>query len=110
MTIQHKNLAAGRWKEMTFAQQMSNIGSEVQRALTFKSKNNKEYSIRAFERSLELVDLTLDNAKGFPVLKEVARLRESLVDYFCYENQFKSSADIWQKYFLSFVYLARKNY
>ena len=33
MTYQHKDLAAGRWKELPLFEQMSNIGSEVERAL-----------------------------------------------------------------------------
>ena len=31
--IQHKELAQGRWKDMCFFEQMSNIGSEVSRTL-----------------------------------------------------------------------------
>ena len=30
---QHKELAAGRWKKLSFCEQMANIGSEVERAL-----------------------------------------------------------------------------
>ena len=32
MTYQHAGLAAGRWKELPFVEQMANIGSEVERA------------------------------------------------------------------------------
>lgn len=41
MTYQHKDLAASRWKTMSFCEQMANIGSEV-------------------ERALELIELTID--------------------------------------------------
>lgn len=34
----HKDLANGRWKTFTLAQQMGNIGSEVYRAISFKKK------------------------------------------------------------------------
>jgi hypothetical protein len=33
MNYQHKELAAGRWKELSFIEQMANIGSEIERAL-----------------------------------------------------------------------------
>ena len=33
MSQQHKELAAGRWQQMPFIEQMANIGSEVERAL-----------------------------------------------------------------------------
>jgi len=110
MIYQHKDLAAGRWKELSFIEQMANIGSEVERALNWKAKNNDAYCQRAFERALELTDLTLGRATGFARLKEIARLREAMVDYFFGSNQFISTEKSWKRYFLNFTYAARKNY
>jgi len=109
MNYQHKELAAGRWQKLSFLEQMANIGSEVERALNWKAKDNIIYSQQAFERALELIDLTLDNLRFFPRLKEVARLREALVDYFSGVNQFMTEEVFWRKYFLNFVYAARRN-
>lgn len=110
MSYQHKDLAAGRWKELPLVEQMANIGSEVERALKWRAKNNAAYYRQAFERALELLDLTLESNKGYACLKEVARLREAIVDYFSGQNEFKSSDDIWRRYFLPFNYAARKNH
>jgi hypothetical protein len=110
VNYQHKDLAAGRWGQMTFLEQMANIGSEVERALNWQSKNNADYSKKAFERALELIDLTLEHLKNFPRLKELARTREALVDYFLGTNQYGSSEAFWKKYFLNFVYAVRKNH
>lgn len=110
MSIQHRELAAGRWKKMPFIEQMANIGSEVERALNWRAKHNDAYSLQAFERALELTDLTLESVSGFPRLKEVARLREALVDYFLGSNQFKSTEDLWIKYFMNFTYAARRGH
>lgn len=110
MSYQHKELAAGRWKQLPFLEQMANIGSEVERALNWRAKQNAAYCRQAFERALELTDLTLDSVKGFARLKELARLREALVDYFFGTNQFKSTEDLWRKYFLNFTYAARNKY
>ena len=107
MSYQHKDLAAGRWNNFSFVEQMANIGSEVERALNWQAKNNQLYSQQAFERALELIDLTLDNAVGFARLKEVARAREAVVDYFSGCNEFKSTEALWRKYFLCFAYAAR---
>ena len=109
MTYQHKELAAGRWKSLSFCEQMANIGSEVERALTWRAKNNVAYSQRAFERALELVDLTLETVSGFARLKEIARIRESMVDYFAGTNQFGSTDASWRQYFSHFTYAVRKN-
>lgn len=59
MNYQHKQLAQGRWYQLSFVEQMANIGSEVERALNWKAKDNILYCQQAFERVLELLDLTL---------------------------------------------------
>ena len=108
MSYQHKDLAAGRWNNLSFIEQMANIGSEVERALNWRAKNNSAYSKLAFERALELVDLTLDSVTGFARLKEIARAREAMVDYFYGQNEFISTEALWRKYFLYFIYAARR--
>lgn len=108
MNYKHQSLAAGRWKEMSFSEQMANIGSEVERSLQWKAKNNAAFSQKAFERALELVDLTIDTATDFPKLKELARMREMLVDHLFGNNEYRSTDESWQKYFLAFNLLARK--
>ncbi|MCK9574030.1 MAG: hypothetical protein M0R20_06530 [Candidatus Omnitrophica bacterium] len=110
MSYQHKGLAAGRWSQLSFLEQMANIGSEVERALNWRAKHNVAYCRQAFERSLELIDLTLDSVKGFARLKELARLRETIADYFFGTNQFVSTEESLKKYFLNFTYAARRNH
>ena len=109
MNYQHKNLAAGRWKELSLVEQMANIGSEVERALNWRAKNNEAYSQKAFARALELIDLTLESGVRYPRIKEIVRMREAIVDYFSGKNEFKSSDNLWRSYFLPFTYAARKN-
>ena len=110
MTPQHKELASGRWSKLSFCEQMANIGSEVERAMIWRAKNNTIYSNNAFERALELADLTLEAVSGFTRLKEVSRMREAVVDYFSGANQFGSTDASWRKYFSHFTYAVRKNY
>jgi len=109
VSYQHKNLAAGSWKQLSFIEQMANIGSEVERALNWRIKKNADYSQKAFERALELIDLTLDSDRNYAHLKEITRIREAIVDYFCGINQFMSSEGSWRNYFLPFVYASRRN-
>lgn len=110
MNQQHKELAAGRWEQKPFLEQMANIGGEVERALNWRAKQNSDYSRKAFERALELIDLTLDSAKGISRLREIARMREAVVDFFAGSNQFKSTEISWKKYFLPFTYAARRHH
>ena len=107
MGYQHKDLASGRWGRLSFLEQMANIGGEVERALNWQAKNNVAYSQKAFERALELLDLTLDNVTKPARFKELVRVREGLTDYFIGVNQFKSTAASWKKYFLPFAYAVR---
>ena len=108
INFQHKELAAGRWGQISFCEQMANIGSEISRALNWRKKNNNAYCQKATYRALELLDLTLGSVKMFSRRKELARLREAIVDYFCGTNQFSSSEILWRKYFDHFNYAARK--
>ena len=110
MSYQHKNLANGKWFELSFPAQMANIGSEVSRAISWKNKNNPEYSQKAFERALELLSLTISDEKNKKRLRELTRLNEVLVDYFAFNNEYKSSDQSWQNYFLAFNYMARLGY
>ena len=108
MSRQHRHLAAGRWKELSLCEQMGNIGSEVSRAINWRDKGNDEYSARAASRALELLDLSLECADSFPRLREIARVREAVVDYFFGDNSFSSSDALWRKYFDHFAYASRK--
>ena len=106
MKTQHKNLEV-RWRNLNFFEQMANIGSEVERALSWQAKGNSQYCLLAFERSLELLDFTTDGIKELHRLTELKRLREALVDYFIYSNVYGSSAVAWHNYFFAFNYAAR---
>lgn len=101
----HTRLTLEKWSRFSLVDQMANIGSEVERTIKWKDKN-EEYSGKALERTLELVDMTLADPKNRKRLKEVARMREALVDYFYYDNIYGSTDELWRKYFYSFNYAA----
>jgi hypothetical protein len=107
VSYQHKDLAAGRWAQLSLVERMAHIGGEVERALRWREKNNAEYSRMAFERALELIDLSLEHSRKLSHLKEIARLREALVDYFFGTNEFKSTDASWRNYFYPFTYASR---
>ncbi|MFH1389765.1 MAG: hypothetical protein ABIH56_03475 [Candidatus Margulisiibacteriota bacterium] len=108
MNYQHKELAAGRWNTLSFMEQMANVGSEIGRTISWRKKD-LEYARLAFERALELLDLTISDIKNTSRLKEITRAREALVDYFVFDNTYCSTDESWQNYFLAFNYAARLN-
>jgi len=106
MAYQHQELAQGRWFKLSFFEQMANVGSEVGRAINWRAKNSVNSQL-AFERALELLDLTIDDDKNKKRLRELLRLREVMGDYFVGDNTYKSSDLSWQNYFYAFNYAAR---
>ncbi len=105
----HVNLAAGRWKELSLVEQMANIGSEVERCLNWRARGNADLAERAFERSLELIDLTLDDPKNRHRSREVARVREIWAGHGRGGELDTSSDESWRRYFLSYAVAARRN-
>jgi hypothetical protein len=107
MTYQHKNLAAGRWQELSFFEQMANIGSEVERSMKWKDRNKEKYFEKSFERAIELFDLTIEDKRNLKRLKEIIRAKELFIDFIKGDNIFRSKAKDWQKYFYAFNFAAR---
>jgi len=104
--MMHKDLAAGRWFELSLVEQLANVGSDVIRTIKWKNKGNLDLSKKAFERALELLYLTVEDPKNRHRLKEILRTREALIDYFMFDNEHSSSDELWEKYFYAFNYAA----
>ncbi|MCX5751648.1 MAG: hypothetical protein NT099_08320 [Candidatus Saganbacteria bacterium] len=103
----HKELAGGRWQQLSLVEQMANIGSEVFRTISWRNKGNDKLRTVAFERTLELADLTIEDPKNIDRLKEITRMREVLVDYFFGNNIYGSCDRSWERYFYPFNLAAR---
>ncbi|MBL7073508.1 MAG: hypothetical protein ISS33_07065 [Candidatus Omnitrophica bacterium] len=108
MKVQHKGLAEGRWAKMPLCEQMANIGSEVSRALNWRKKGKDDFSKRAINRAFELIDITVVSTNKYSRLKELLRVKETLIDFFYGENEFSSSETLWRSYFNHFNYAARR--
>ena len=98
-----------RWQQLSFMEQMGNIGSEVDRVISWKQKDNKEFATKAFYRSLELLDLTIGDPRWRgSKLKELTRVREFLCDVFVGENEYAIPWEFFSKYFYAFALAARR--
>jgi hypothetical protein len=106
--VQHKSLADGRWNAFTLHEQLANVGSEVERAINWRIKGNADYSQRAYHRALELLDFTRADPKNAARLRELCRVREALVDFFQYANEYGSTDTSWRRYFGAFTFAARR--
>lgn len=78
--VQHKNMAAGRWQDLSIAQQMGNIGSEVSRSLKNQSKPHRFKA--SYNRAIELFDLSLKYCSSEAKRKEIELAKFEFCDYF----------------------------
>lgn len=105
----HREAAAGRWFEMSLTEQLGNVGTEVARAARAKEVGNESRAWNAFERALELFDLTIaDERWRGPKRREICRAREVVCDFIAGDNEYGSTAASLDRYFLPFAYAARQ--
>ncbi len=98
----HSSLASGRWHTFTLAFQLANVGSEFGRALRGKTLHDDARMWPPLERCLELLDLTIADPKHRKRLRELCRLREVLCDFFIGGNEYRSTGESLDRYFLAF--------
>ena len=103
----HKDLSQERWNSFSLFEQLANVGMDIERTIIWKQQGNEEKSMQAFDRALELLDMTIADPKNKgPRLKELVRTREALADYFVFDNEYSTNEKIWQDYFYQFNYAA----
>jgi hypothetical protein len=107
---QHRDLADGRWWELSLVEQLGHVGSEISRAVRWTSRN-PDLARGAWYRALELLDLTLADPRWRQSpgrLREIARAREVVADFFGGSNQYGSTGPSLQKYFDAYAVAARR--
>jgi len=105
----HPGLTSDRWGQMNLADQLANIGTEVARAARSKARGDDLRLGQHFDLVLELFEFTLDDDRWRGQRMEIGRARELVCDYLAGENEYGSSAESLDAYFLPFAYLALQN-
>ncbi len=105
MPAQHSSLAAGRWQQFTLAEQLGHVGSEVSRAR--KALGDEQRFWSAVTRAFELLDLTIEDARWRPRLRELLRVREVLADAVLGGSEYQSSLSDMDTYFFAFARAAQ---
>jgi hypothetical protein len=105
----HPSLAAGRWQSLSLVEQLANIGSEVDRAIRAHAQARQDRFVRAFDRALELFDLTASDSRWrLHRRREILRAREQFCRVFFDDAAEPDLADYLAKYFLQFAVAARR--
>lgn len=106
MSFKHQKLAAGRWQQLSLAEQLGNIGGEVLRVWRAENKDEKLFE-QAKVRALELFDLTIDDQRWNGRHQEIARAREVFCDALYGGHLYQSSFQDLVRYFDQFAFAAR---
>jgi hypothetical protein len=100
-----------RWAQLTFYEQMGNIGAEVGRAIIAHRDGNSARETRAIDRAIDLFSATVEVLIGTEYsyrLKEVLRARDEFLRLF-FDGTFEQDADNIDRYFMYFAFAARAN-
>jgi len=85
-------------------------GANVGRAIRAREEGDQGRFDAAFDRALELLDLTLADPRWRgPRLREIARAREVLCDFLAGDNLYRSTPELLDAYFLAFAIAARRD-
>ena len=106
MALYHQSLTQEHWQKFSLFEQLGNVGSEVNRALQWRGRDEKLYQNSVW-RALELLDMTIQDPRWIGRLKELIRARESLGDAIYGGKEYGSTWENLDRYFLQFAVAAR---
>ena len=105
----HTELAAGRWTTLSLAEQLGNVGSEIDRTIAAREARRPERFESALARALELFDLTArDERWRGHRRREILRWREEFCGLFFLDGVPSGAARSLSEHFLRYAVLARR--
>ena len=92
-----------RWYAMPIGTQISNVGSEVHRAIRWKNKNDADKAANFCDKAIELLELTKSDPKNHSRIAELDNGILELQDYFEGENLFGTTDNVLIRFYDSFL-------
>lgn len=92
-----------RWFEMSAGTQISNIGSEVHRAIRWKNKNEHEKMMNFYQKAIEMIRLSEKDPKNAHRIKEFQFCEEELADFFLGENLYGTTEQMLKNFYDAFL-------
>ena len=93
-----------KWFEMPIGKQLANVGGEVNRAIKWKNKNDREKEFSFFNKAMDFLSLTMDDPKNKNRIPELTECRLELLDFFYGGNIYSNTDQNIMKYFDDFLY------
>lgn len=91
------------WYAMPVSMQISNIGSEVARAIRWKNKNNEDRKIEFCKKAIEFLQLSISDPKNVHRVHEFESCIEELRDYFMGDNEYNTTDEKLTEYYDAFL-------
>ena len=93
-----------RWFEMPVTKQISNIGSEVARAIRWKNKGDYQKARNFCNKAIEFWLLTEEDPKNRHRVGEFNNAVEELRDFFLGDNIYQTTDEMLTRYYNAFLY------
>ena len=92
-----------KWFDMSVGEQISNIGSEVSRAIAWKNKGNDKRKIGFCNKSIAFLKLSMEDPKNKHRVGEFSFCIEELKDFFIGNNEYNTTDEMLHKYYDAFI-------
>ena len=92
-----------RWYAMPISLQISNIGSEVSRAIRWKNSGNNDRKESFCKKAISFLELSLEDPKNVNRKDELSFCIEELTDYFFGDNVYGTTDEMLHKYYDAFI-------
>ena len=92
-----------KWFAMPIQMQISNIGSEVGRAIQWKNKGNEKRSEGFCQKAIDYLTLTIEDPKNVHRIGELIFCIRELQDYFLGSNYYGTTEEMPKKYYDAFI-------
>jgi len=91
------------WFQMSVGMQISNVGSEVARAIRYKNKGDDQKKINFCNKAIEFLELIEKDPKNQHRKNEFDFCIEELKDYFLGENYYRTTDEMLTRYYDAFL-------
>ena len=91
------------WFEMPVGMQISNVGSEVSRAINWKNRGNEKRKVGFCNKAIEFLQLSIEDPKNIHRIGELSFCIEELKDYFLGDNLYNTTDEMLRKYYDAFI-------
>lgn len=92
------------WFAMPIGMQISNVGSEVHRAIRWKNKGDEQKKVNFCNKAIEFLELMKKDPKNKYRINELDFCIEELDDYFLGKNKYNTTDEMLMKYYDAFIY------